>query len=698
MTRPPKFLIGAALLFWGWQSDFLLAGALMAVVMESAAFTRARWDLSEEDFGRIWTFCTLCVLASLVYAFTSGQGPSEFRSLFQDPTPLNQRNAGMATARTAASVIRWLPMLLFLFFAAQQFSTREGVPLALLTLIMGRRWKKLKKSDTPRPPSPAVNVGYAYFALCLFAASVHPAGDLGFFWGLCVLLTWALVAHRSRRFHFVVWGLALVAALGLGYLGQVGFSQLQGYFDNLNSTWFFRFSRGRFDARETRTFLGQIGRVQTSGRIVVRLEAPPETSPPALLREASYSTYRDYSWYSDLQSSSFGYVAETNNAWLLLPAKTNRTRVNIACSLPGGTGLLPLPEGSGRLEHLSAFVVQKNDFGAVLAQGPGLVVFDAFYGPGPTIDSAANPDQDQAVPPREVAALEQVIEEGQLKGKTRVETLRGVQRFFLEKFSYSIYQQRPRSSRTNETALTRFLLRSRSGHCEYFATATVLLLRQLGIPARYAVGYAVHERSSGRKFVVRQRDAHAWCLVWNPDRQVWEDFDTTPASWFETEGRRAAKLQFLSDFWSRVGFEFSKFRWGQTRLRQYILWALLPILALLLYQIITRARRHRRPASGPSLARRLDWPGLDSEFYQLERTMTARGLPREPGEPLTEWLQRATDDPGLADARAPLTRLLRLHYRYRFDPHGLAAEDRETLRNQVREFLERAGKVPEHHR
>lgn len=693
MTRPPKFLIGAALLFWGWQTDFLLVGALMAVVLESAAVTKARWDLSEEDFSRIWTFCTLCVLASLVYAFTSSQGPADFRSFFQDPTPLNQRNAGTATARTAAAVIRWLPMLFFLFFAAQQFSTREGVPLTMLSLIMGRRWKKARKSGHPLPPGPTANVGYAYFALCLFAASVHAAEDHSYFWGLFLLLAWALLAHRSRRFNFAVWGLTLVAALGLGYLAQMGFSQLQNYFDTLNPTWFFRFSRGRFDARETRTSLGQIGRVQNSGAIVVRLEAPPETPAPALLREASYATYRDYSWYSDLQSSSFGYVAETNNTWLLQPSKTNRASVNIACYLPGGTGLLPLPEGSGRLEHLSAFVVQKNDFGAVLAQGPGLVVFDAFYGPGSSIDSAANPEQDQAVPPREVAALEQVIEEGRLRDKPRTETLRDVRRFFLEKYSYSTYQPRPRPSRTNETALTRFLLRSRSGHCEYFATATVLLLRQLGIPARYAVGYAVHERSSGRKYVVRQRDAHAWCLVWNPDAQLWEDFDTTPASWFETEASRASKLQLLSDAWSRLGFEFSKFRWGQTRLRQYILWGLLPILALLLYQILTRARRHRRPKTGPGAALRSDWPGLDSEFYQLERAVTARGVTRAPGEPLSEWLQRATEEPGLANAREPLAHLLRLHYRYRFDPRGLARADREELRMQVHEFLERAGET-----
>src|SRR5262249_43284954 len=127
--------------------------------------------------------------------------------------------------------------------------------------------------------------------------------------------------------------------------------------------------------------------------------------------------------------------------------------------------------------------------------------------------------------------------------------------------------------------------------CEYFATATTLLLRQDGIPARYAVGYAVHENSSGRKYVVRQRDAHAWCLVWDEEKGSWQDFDTTPASWLEAEGMRVSRFQGLSDAWARIVFEFSRLRWAQTRLRQYVLWSLIPVLALLLYQIIFRSRR-----------------------------------------------------------------------------------------------------------
>jgi hypothetical protein len=172
--------------------------------------------------------------------------------------------------------------------------------------------------------------------------------------------------------------------------------------------------------------------------------------------------------------------------------------------------------------------------------------------------------------------------------------LRTLSGFFEDtnKYSYSTWQGFGRPKGTNETPLSRFLLRTRSGHCEYFATATVLLLRRLDIPARYAVGYAVHEGSNG-KYGVRQRDAHAWCLAWNPSSATWQDFDTTPASWLKTEANRASLTQYLSDCWSRVMFEFAKLRWGQTHRRQYFLWALAPVLALLLYQIIFRSRRRR---------------------------------------------------------------------------------------------------------
>jgi hypothetical protein len=163
------------------------------------------------------------------------------------------------------------------------------------------------------------------------------------------------------------------------------------------------------------------------------------------------------------------------------------------------------------------------------------------------------------------------------------------------------------------------------------------------------------------------------------------------------EGKRASAMQWFSDFWSWVRFEIAKFRWGQTNLRQYLLWALIPVLALLLYQIIFRRGRKRRPQpkTGKSDAATF-WPGLDSEFYQLERKLAERGVPRQPGEPLSGWLTRALDDSALADLRKPLQELLRLHYCHRFDPRGLSDKERETLAQEAKFCLDTLSRLERH--
>src|SRR5262249_15769964 len=166
------------------------------------------------------------------------------------------------------------------------------------------------------------------------------------------------------------------------------------------------------------------------------------------------------------------------------------------------------------------------------------------FGPGATVDSAPSTNEDLVVPHKEWAALDQVISEQQLKGQNMKLAVRTLNDYFLGHFTYRSWQRGGRTLNPNETPLSRFLLRTPSGHCEYFATAGVLLLRRIGIPARYAVGYAVHE-GSGSKFVVRQRDAHAWCLVWNDHSRTWQDFDFTPGSWIEAEAIRSSRFQWF---------------------------------------------------------------------------------------------------------------------------------------------------------
>ena len=695
--KPPPLLLGAALVFWGWQSGFLIIGVGMGLALEGVRLVRNRWEFSNDDFQRIWTFCALVLLASLVYAFNTNDGPADFRGLFQNPSYYNQRNAGAASARTAASVIRWLPMIFFPFVAMQAYSTRDSIPLETISLILRRRWRKASESGEPRALGQDLNVSYFYFGLCLFASCIHTDDGSPFFWGLAILLGWGLWPLRSRRYGLFAWGGSMLLAIGLGYWAQLGVGRLTQYIEGFNSQLLSRLARGRFDHAQSRTEMGRIGRLKASNKILLRLNTQAGLGPPPLLREASYRTFKGITWLSEISQGAFENIpnpSDTNQTtWVLVPGKETYNSVEIACYLPGGNGLLPLPSGVGRLENLGAYLLQKNSLGSVMAQGPGLVIFDALYDPGPTLDSPPNPVDDLDFPGRERYALERaVVEMGLTDGHSPEEIRQGIAQFFASKFTYSLWQERSRRTREEETALEHFLFTSRSGHCEYFATATTLLLRRLGIPARYAVGYAVHEESGNDQYVVRSKDAHAWCLVWNQATGIWEDFDTTPGSWIEIESSRPPAYQFLTDIWSRIRFEFSKVRWGQTQLRQYVIWGLIPVLAVLLYRIIFRSRARKRRGLGKA-GRREDWPGLDSEFYQLEKRVGQHGVVREPGEPLSIWLSRAVSDPALAEINMPLQRVLALHYRYRFDPLGLTGSERSELRDQVRVCLARLESV-----
>src|SRR5579863_10275624 len=76
--KPPPFLLGAALLFWGWQTGLLIEGTAMAAALESARWISSRWEITEDDFNRIRTFCSVLGLAALTYAFATNEGPADF--------------------------------------------------------------------------------------------------------------------------------------------------------------------------------------------------------------------------------------------------------------------------------------------------------------------------------------------------------------------------------------------------------------------------------------------------------------------------------------------------------------------------------------------------------------------------------------------------------------------------------------------
>lgn len=69
----------------------------------------------------------------------------------------------------------------------------------------------------------------------------------------------------------------------------------------------------------------------------------------------------------------------------------------------------------------------------------------------------------------------------------------------------------------------------REGYCNYYASAMIMMLRTLDIPARMAAGFAQGTWDADRQqYVVEERDAHTWVEVYFPG-YGWIEFEPTAA-------------------------------------------------------------------------------------------------------------------------------------------------------------------------
>lgn len=83
-------------------------------------------------------------------------------------------------------------------------------------------------------------------------------------------------------------------------------------------------------------------------------------------------------------------------------------------------------------------------------------------------------------------AVERICAEAGFAGTPR-EIAAQITAYFDEHYSYTL---RPGFYYGNPDYITHFLLESRRGYCAHFASSAVMLFRNMGIPARYAEGYA----------------------------------------------------------------------------------------------------------------------------------------------------------------------------------------------------------------
>lgn len=694
MLTTPPLLMGATLVFWGMQTGLLLIGAVLGVMIEASRLVSRRIDFTFTDYNRIWDLSTSLVALGAMYCFVSRDTGNEIMSLLQSTSFTKGYSAVRQLSDAAVIFFQWWPMLVFPMMAAQAYGGKDVIPVTTYSYFARRRMKLAGKKQMDRP---GMNFAYLYFAVCIFASSLTTQGHRYYYVAFVALVGCGLWQLRSRRFPFVAWAALMILLGWIGYIGQSQVPRIAAVLEGKLANWLQEVVNGR-SSRMHDTEIGDIGETKGSGRIVMRVETGP--GAPRLLRDSTYSRFNGRNWQTQKMDFVDQEPLPDGESWRLMPPDRDAPVwvMTIQAPMSASFNHISKPSGCFLVEDLPMESVQANGLGTMRGMGgPGFIIYRTFYGGTKTLDvepaenEVLRPDGTASgVAPSDLELYERILREiGWRPGEAIERTIRRVSEFF-EEFSYRIYNGK-RIRRGEATRIARFV-NDRAGHCEYFATATVGLLQAAGVPARYALGWALIEEDERFNYVVRQRHAHAWARYWSHIDQAWHDLDTTPGSWVEIEESRAGWLEPVTDQWANFSHAFLRFRYygDLGPVQDYLLIALVALVALLSYRLFFRKGRKRILLSGDETGYVFERNGLDSDFYAVETRLQAMGLVRHNGESLIEWHQRLTQREDVQPDL--LAEILDLHYRYRFDPDGLDKHDRSRLRDFAAKWLERVGR------
>jgi protein-glutamine gamma-glutamyltransferase len=495
------------------------------------------------------------------------------------------------------------------------------------------------------------------------------------------------------------------------------------------------FEKNRADLIRTSGFaekvdLGVIGAVKLDPTVVMRVEFPDEQGPVAeqmriYFRGTAYDTYDGRAWSNGERrnmllpnkegvferrsgeqttaSRALGFrqeiLREALDTTVLFGGSFLRSvKGNVAGLQTDEMGGIYLPyPASTRLQY-SAFSQQnrllKADREAVAFEYPTQIT-ERFL-------------QLPETSPRIAALADEITKQA----RTPYEIVQAVERHLRVGYRYSL----DLGTDISRSPLEDFLFIRKTGYCEHYATAMVVLLRTLKIPARLATGFLPGEWNEfGHYYTVRQQDAHAWVEVYFP-RSGWVTFDPTPTILVTptnalltmvTEVLDSSRLQ-----WDRYVIRYSlrdqvkvlqEARNTTERLRAQVWglianatrsinslwaravgflrtsgWVALPASMLIfglgwLISVKLRRDRSRR------VAFRGDSHSLATDFYgQMLSLLAAHGLDKSPGATPFEFARhirrRWSEVCGYVDG------LTELYCRIRFGPADLPAGELERAR------------------
>ena len=410
-------------------------------------------------------------------------------------------------------------------FSAHALAVRAGSPLlAVLPPVALVGFADTVMEDGARPGYTVILLSAVL--LVVFADGLRRIHQWGPLWGARSRRLFSTTGHGARRAAFTAVAVAVLAPgilPGFRSPSLVDFSNSGAGSVRIDPFVSIKAQLERRDPID----LFQVASVDEGG-----------TATPAYWRLYALDQFDGSTWRSSDPEAQGGQLLDTPARLAVAFAPSTATvdqRYTILTDL--GDRWLPmayppetidLPFGEIRFDpELTAALALDS-----LAEGLEYSVSSRVVSPTPTqLDrvtiEAAIPGRYTFVPDSVPQRVRQIAETWTADAPTAYRKVLAIQNHFKAPgaFRYSLDV----SPRSDTNALVDFLTRSKTGFCQQFATAMAILVRELGIPARVAVGFRPGSQSQG-VFTVSTEDAHSWVEVLFPG-YGWLAFEPTPGGW-----------------------------------------------------------------------------------------------------------------------------------------------------------------------
>ena len=627
-NKSDSLLISIAIFTWSFVTDNQLSGIVMGLIIIAFIPLPIRWKVLDQQCQNAADITSLAFVAISLYMFYVYGHQAIYK------------------------IIQVIPFIGFPLILIQQASTSNDLPMSTF------QYKSRKQTNSSR----RINISQHYFLSILFGISVTHENTLCLLF-IILLFSGYLLSIKSEDFKPFI--LSIVGTSGI----VVSLFLINSFLPTYNAILTdlskrFLIQPWRFS--NSNVFLTSIGHIiseKRSDKIRIRIttEGPSNGITPIYLTQSVFNEYNlSGIWRANTQKYEALDKIINSTRWktqaVLNPAQIENSGLTITMTTNRDLFLMPTPFETAAIESKDIVELSRNGYNNLKGEAePGHVRYTAFQS---KINDPSLQSKDLLIPKPYLNLLDSI------KGRIGInntltdrEKIKLIRKFLAENYEYE-YPDRALGEKPN--TLTNFLLFSKKGHCEHFATATTLLLRAAEIPSRYVVGYLVSEWSElESQLVGRDRHAHAWTQAYL--NGSWQTFDFTPPTWELEEAEITKNARKIKDLISYLFYGINTLQSKDFDSFKTMLALLIPPLIVLLSFRLLRSPQIVR-TKGMAFQKN----SLDSHIHEINnliRQLETRGIKRSKNETLAMLLEK-TSSIGVSNKN--IRNLIKSYYLIRF--------------------------------